>query len=160
MTESEVTLEQIREAFRLFCRSEQAEGRGRLLKFWDNLGPDGDVFLRSVVAHYLADTEIETDEALKWDQRALEAAKAPSEDNSPSAAAVKAFLPSLHLNLADGYRKLGDWPRARYHADRAMEACDGLGVTRYGQNVRGGIVRVDTQIEERYQGPSLVFDFD
>lgn len=152
----------IKEAFRLYCRTEVDEGRRRLLELWDELGPEN-AYHRSVTAHYLADTEQELDQELKWDLLALEAAQALAGEpieTTPYAAGVQAFLPSLHLNLADDYRRLGDFDEARRHAEEGVAACHVLGLDAYSQNVRGGLVRVETQIEDLYQGPSIIFDFD
>ncbi len=157
------TLERIRSAFRLFCRSEQAEGRRQLQAIWDELNPGGDPFSRCVAAHYLADTEGDLQEQLKWDLRALEVAESitgEGGDPHPSAAAIRAFYPSLHLNLADDYRKLRNFQNARRHAELGNESSGGLGVDAYGQSVRAGLIRVSAQIEERDSGPSVIFDFD
>jgi len=157
------TLERIREAFRLHCRSEHLEGLRRLHEIWDELDPDGDPFFRCLTAHYLADTQSDPNEALRWDMRALEVAESATVEGDatrPSAAALHAFYPSLHLNLADGFRKLGDFDSARRHADLGMESSAGLGLDAYGQNVRAGLVRVTAQIEELDRGPSVIFDFD
>jgi hypothetical protein len=163
MNQPDQTLQRIRSAFRLFCHGEQAAGREQLMAVWDELGPDGDIFHRSVAAHYIADTQEDLQNELEWDLRALEAARsmtAERAENYPSAAAVRAFYPSLHLNLADDYRKLGDFETARRHADWGNELSVSLGLDAYGQSVRSGLVRVESQIGERDSGPSVIFDFD
>jgi hypothetical protein len=163
VNQQDQTLQEIRGAFRLYCGGEQAEGRRLLQEIWDKLGADGDVFHRCVAAHYLADVQEDPQDELKWDRTALEVADSLVSERAgtyPSAAAVRAFYPSLHLNLADDYRKLGDFDNARRHADRGMELSGSLGLDAYGQSVRAGLVRVDSQIGERDSGPSVVFDFD
>ena len=163
MNQQDQTLEEIRGAFRIYCRGERAEGRRLLQEIWDKLGADGDIFHRSVAAHYLADTQQDPHGELKWDLQALEVADSLDPERAktyPQAAAVQAFYPSLHLNLADDYRKLGDFDNARRHADRGTELSGSLGLDAYGQSVRAGLVRVDSQIAERDSGPSVVFDFD
>lgn len=158
MAQQDETLTRIKDAFRLYCRAEVAEGRRLLLELWEELGPDKG-YHRSVTAHYLADTETELEEELKWDLRAMEAAQGVDE-GSPYAAAVEMFFPSLHLNLADCYRRMGEFEKARHHADEGMAAGGVLGLDHYGQTVRGGLVRVQAQIEELDKGPSIIFDFD
>lgn len=158
MAQPDEVLTRIKEAFRLYCRAEVAEGRRQLLELWDELGADMG-YHRSVAAHYLADTERETEGQLSWDLRALEAAESVDE-GSPYAAAVQLFFPSLHLNLADVYRRMGDFDKARHHAEEGMASAGVLGLDHYGQTVRGGLVRVQTQIEELDQGPSVIFNFD
>lgn len=158
MAQQDETLTRIKHAFRLYCRSEVAEGRRLLLELWEELGPEK-AYHRSVTAHYLADTENDVMDELNWDLSALEAAESV-EENSPYAAAVQLFFPSLHLNLADAYRRMGNFEKARYHAEEGMAAGGSLGLDHYGQTVRGGLIRVQTQIEELDRGPSIIFDFD
>jgi hypothetical protein len=45
----------------------------------------------------------------------------------------------LHLNLGEGYRKLGDGARAREHLDRGLAAVDTLPDDGYGRIIRGGL---------------------
>lgn len=153
------TLERIKGAFRLFCHAERAEGRQQLLQIWDELEPDGDVFARILAAHYLADTEYDVQAELEWDRRALEVAESVTGDH-PSASAVRAFLPSLYLNLADDHRRLGEFQAAQRHLDLGYEHGGGLGLDAYGQHVRAALIRVGAQIEERDSGPPVIFDFD
>lgn len=162
MDQQDEVLARIKNAFRLYCRAEVAEGRRLLEELWEELGPDKP-YHRSVTAHYLADTEVDLEEELKWDLLAMEAAQAvfdEPEGSSPHLPVVQAFMPSLHLNLADGYRRIGDFDKARYHAEEGAAAAGVLGVDHYGQTVRGGLIRVQAQIDELDKGPSIIFDFD
>lgn len=164
MTQQDETLARIKHAFRLYCRSEVGEGRRLLQELWGELGPD-QAYHRSVTAHYLADTENDPEEELKWDLLALEAVQGAATEpdaskQDPYAAAIRVFLPSLHLNLADDYRRMGDFEKARHHAEQGMESGGVLGLDHYGQTVRGGLVRVQTQIDELDMGPSIIFDLD
>ena len=77
--------------------------------------PDGDALHRCMIAHYMADMQADPRQELLWDRRALEAA------GSLTGAGAKEYHPSLHLNLAEGYRKLGDWDAAREHLAQATE---------------------------------------
>ncbi|MFC5724563.1 hypothetical protein ACFP1Z_30855 [Streptomyces gamaensis] len=52
---------------------------------------------------------------------------------------VAGLYPSLHLNLSECYRKLGDLDRAREHLQRAQETIDALGDDEYGQLIRKGL---------------------
>jgi hypothetical protein len=56
------------------------------------------------------------------------------------------FFPSLHLNLADNYCKLGTFNAAREHIDAAKECSSTLADDPYGQLIRGAIGRVDAAI--------------
>ena len=159
MNQQDEILDRIKNAFRLYCRSEVAEGRRLLNELWEELGPEQG-YHRAVTAHYLADTQLELEDELMWDRRALEAAQETASQPGPYAAAVQAFFPSLHLNLADGYRRMGDFEKARHHAEQGMATGDVLGLDHYGQTVRGGLIRVQAQIDELDKGPSIIFDFD
>src|SRR5687767_9141131 len=66
---------------------------------------------RVAVAHYLADLQSDPHDELAWDRRALAAADAVTDDRVDAAgiaAPVRAFYPSLHLNLGESFRKVGD----------------------------------------------------
>lgn len=164
MSSQEEMLERVRSAFRLFCRAERTEGRRQLEAVWTELESGDHPYVRCVAAHYLADTEEDLHKALEWDLRALKVAQSidtgKGQDAHPSAAAVRAFYPSLHLNLADDYRKLGEFDKARHHVDLGNEMSGALGLDAYGQSVRAGLVRVDAQIQDLDSGPPVVFDFD
>ena len=162
MDQQDEVLARIKNAFRLYCRAEAAEGRRLLEELWEELGSDKP-YHRAVTAHYLADTQVELEDELKWDLLAMEAAQAvfdQPEGSSPYLSVVQAFMPSLHLNLADGYRRMGDFDKARHHAEEGAAAAGVLGVDHYGQTVRGGLIRVQAQIDELDKGPSIIFDFD
>ena len=62
---------------------------------------------------------------------------------------VAGLYPSLHLNLADCYRKLGDLPRARDHLHRARAGIGALGEDAYGQLIRSGLDRLTEQLSSR-----------
>jgi hypothetical protein len=52
---------------------------------------------------------------------------------------VAAFYPSLHLNLGEDYRKLGDAAAARRHLELGLAAVDTLPDDDYGAMIRGGL---------------------
>ena len=53
-----------------------------------------------------------------------------------------AFYPSLHLNLGECYRKLGDLEVAREHLKRGQAAVGELGDDGYGRMIKGGLERL------------------
>jgi hypothetical protein len=59
---------------------------------------------------------------------------------------VAGLYPSLHPNLAECYRKLGDLGRAREHLQRARAGIGALGDDEYGQLIRGGLDRLAQQL--------------
>ena len=121
-----------------------AEARERFALLWERLGPRGDPLHRCALAHYAADVQEELAEELRWDLRALEAADELTDERARQhhgSLTAAGFYPSLHLNLADVHRRLGDPARAREHLDRAEEAVDALGDDGYGRMIRQGIAR-------------------
>ncbi len=49
---------------------------------------------------------------------------------------------SLHLNLGECYRKLGDLDRAREHLQRGQAAAGALGSDSYGLMIKSGLDRL------------------
>lgn len=61
---------------------------------------------------------------------------------------VRGFYPSLHLNLAEDYRRLGAIDAARRHLEEARARLDALADDAYGTTVRTGIENVERAIRE------------
>jgi hypothetical protein len=55
---------------------------------------------------------------------------------------VAGFYSSLHLNLSECYRKLGDLARAREHLQQAQATIGALGDDEYGRLIRDGLKQV------------------
>lgn len=128
-------------------------GRGRrdaardlFAQIWDELGGEqGDPLHVCVLAHAMADVQDDVHEELVWDQRALTAADQLTEARVAQAGVmlpVAGLYPSLHANLAECYRKLGDLDRARDHLQRAQTGIGALGDDEYGQLIKGGLDRL------------------
>ncbi|WP_237285666.1 hypothetical protein [Streptomyces niveus] len=133
-------------------RGERAAARRVFAGVWDRLGADGDPFHICALAHSMADVQDDPREELVWDLRALEAADLVSDERARLAGVaspVAAFYPSLHLNLGDVYRRLGDLDRARDHLARGQDAVGTLGGDGYGQLIKGGLDR----LAERLSAP-------
>jgi len=100
----------------------------------------------------MADLQDEPQEELTWDLRALEAAglltDARLQRVHPSLS-VAALYPSLLLNVAEAYRKVGDLGKARGYAGQAENAVDVLPDTEYGGLIRTGIARLAARLESR-----------
>ena len=89
-----------------------------LADIWNRIADTDDSFHRCVLAHYMADLH-EPVEAIIWDELALAAAT-----ENPDR--TDAFLPSLHLNIADNRRRLGDFDVAAQHLDLARKSLPSL----------------------------------
>jgi Tetratricopeptide repeat len=145
MPGADQVMERIGEAIALQQRGDQGEAARRFAELWEQIGPDGDPLHRCAVAHYMADAQDDPGEELRWDLRALEAADSLTEERAAAyhpALAVGGFYPSLHLNLAEDYRKLGRLEEAHAHLTSARAAVAELPDDGYGSFVRGGIERL------------------
>ncbi|WP_446039118.1 hypothetical protein [Streptomyces sp. SID1121] len=148
----------IGQAVMLLHGGDREEARNRFGALWAEIGEAGDALHRCTLAHYMADTQDDPGDELAWDLRALTAAdgqggeesdrRAPSAPGEAREASpeMRAFYPTLHLNLAADYLKLQRPESARLHLDRARAAADALGDSGgdgYGDGVRAGIDRLE-----------------
>ena len=93
--------------------------------------PGGDPLDRVALAHHMADVCDDPAEELEWDLRALAAAGALTDTQT-----ARGFYPSLHLNLGEDYRKLGDPAAAREHLALARARLDALCDDDYATGIR------------------------
>ncbi|WP_155056686.1 hypothetical protein [Streptomyces blattellae] len=128
---------------------DREEARHRFLDLWAEIGESGDPLHRCTLAHYMADTQDDPVDELAWDLRALTAAEELTNERlaeHEGALAARALYPSLHLNLAADYVKLGRAEAARAHVRRARGAVDALGDDPYGDGVRAAISRLELRL--------------
>ncbi len=146
MTVADNTMARIGRGIELSQRGDRAAARGLFAEIWDDIGGEaGDAFHRCALAYSMADVQDEAHEELMWDLRALAAADAITDDRAADAgvaAPVAAFYPSLHLNLGECFRKVGDLERAREHLRRGQRALPSLADDGYGRLVRSGLDRL------------------
>lgn len=129
---------------------DREEARSRFLDLWAEIGEDGDPLHRCTLAHYMADTQDDPSDELAWDLRALSAAEELTDGRIAEhheSLAVRAFYPSLHLNLAADYVKLDRTEAARTHLRRARGAVGALGDDSYGDGVRAAIGRLELRLD-------------
>ncbi|MFI1393978.1 hypothetical protein [Streptomyces sp. NPDC020681] len=142
----DAVMTRIGQAIMLLHGGDREEARNRFGALWSEIGEAGDPLHRCTLAHYMADTQDDPGDELAWDLRALAAAEGLGEERlsrHEAGLAVRAFYPSLHLNLAADYVKLQRPGAARTHLDRAREATDALGDDGYGNGVRAAIDRLE-----------------
>lgn len=142
-------LERIAEAAELGQAGDPDEGRDALAVLWHELGPDGDPLYRCAVAHALADLQDEVSDELKWDLRALDAAALITDERAAAAGVqggARGMEPSLHLNVADAYRRLGEPWDAQDHLELGLAAVDALDDDGYGELIRGGLERLAARL--------------
>ncbi|MFI9423905.1 hypothetical protein ACIG54_10125 [Streptomyces achromogenes] len=129
-----------------------AAARRTLLDLWSAIGVTGDPLHRCTLAHHLADLYDDPAQALAWDVRALDAADALTEQRLRThheGLRLAGFHPSLHLNLADLYRRLGSFDAATAHLTEARRHVSALPGDAYGALVRTVIGEVAEAIARR-----------
>ncbi|MGY1809361.1 hypothetical protein ACI8AF_18500 [Blastococcus sp. SYSU D00669] len=149
MTSPDPVLARIGSAVELGA-TDRGAARAEFTAIWDELGPAGDPLHRVAAAHHAADVQDDPREELAWDGRALAAADAVTDERAAAAgvtSAVAAFYPSLHLNLGEAHRKLGDLDAARHHLERGLAAAGALPDDGYGAVIRGGLDGLAARLE-------------
>jgi hypothetical protein len=142
--QTDPVMTRIGEAVGLGHAGDAAAARRRFADIWEDVGADGDPLHRCALAHYAADVQEDPAEELRWDRLALAAADEVGADRAQAlhpVLDVAAFYPSLHLNLADVHRRLGDAGQAGHHLEQARAALGGLPDDGYGRMIRGGVER-------------------
>jgi hypothetical protein len=99
-------------------------------KAWNEASNDQERF---IAAHYLARHQKNVDDKLKWDQLALELALKSDVES------VKAYYPSLYLNVAKCYEDLGNMEFARRNYEVANSYAMFLPEDGYGKMIKSGI---------------------
>jgi hypothetical protein len=151
MDAQDEVMERVGTAMALFHAGDRAGARRGFALIWDEVGPDGDPFHRCVLAHYLADVQDDLRDELAWDLRALEAAAALTDDRVQEHHAslrIRGFYPSLHLNLAEDYRRLGEPDKARHHLAEAETRADALADDDYGNGIRAALTRLADRLSD------------
>lgn len=129
---------------------QRAQARNDLTELWNQIGADGDAFHRCTLAHYLADLQDSTETELLWDERALAAVADLTDERAQQYHAtlqVRNFLPSLHLNLADDHRRLGDCELARKHLASTQDLLVHLAEDQYKEMIRAGLRHVTEALD-------------
>ena len=131
---------------------ERATARQELEAMWAEVERGGgDDFPSWVIAHSTADLQEDDHDELMWDERALAAVDGVTDERAQEfdqSLQVRAFMPSLHLSLADDHRRLGDAERAHGFLERARATADALGDDPYGELVRGVLDEVGRALAE------------
>jgi hypothetical protein len=145
MTEPDAVMTRIGRAVELGQHGDREAARRLLTALDEGIGPDGDPLYRVAVAHAMADLQDDPRDELAWDQRALQAAGTVTDERvalAGMAGPVSGLYPSLHLNLGEDYRKLGDLAAARRHLELGRAAARNLGDDGYSSMIRAGLDRL------------------
>ncbi|MDF2260156.1 hypothetical protein [Streptantibioticus ferralitis] len=128
---------------------DREEARSRFATLWKEIGEDGSPVHRCTLAHYMADTQDDPEDELAWDLKALRAADAVDQNEvawGDHVLSVRGFYPSLYLNLAADYHKLGEHGIARGYLGRARESSDALADDAYGDGIRAALDRLELRL--------------
>lgn len=105
------------QVFQLCIQGTQAEYENRIedarafyRQAWEIAKKDDEA---CVAAHYVARFQESYEERLRWNEIALEHAKAAKDES------VQAFFPSLYLNMGQSYELLGNQAEAKRYYDLA-----------------------------------------
>lgn len=142
-------MDRIMAAIALHQRGENELARIAMTALWEETGIDGDALHRCTLAHYMADLESDPADALAWNKLALAAAEelvAAGVKDVLGGVSLRSFFPSLHLNLAEDYRLLGDIANAVRHAELARQALEGLSDEGLTAMIRGGVERIEARL--------------
>lgn len=140
--EDDEIVSRVGQAIGLAQQGRRTEARALISRLWADIGADGDPLHRCALAHHMADVQDDPRDELTWDLRALEAAESVTDERAAAAGVtgpVAGFYPSLHLNLGEDYRKLGDAVEARRHLDLGRQAASFLGDDPYGSMIKAGL---------------------
>lgn len=139
------------EGQRLLLQGDRAGAQELYARLWADLDAagDDDPMHRVWVAHVTADAQADPAEQVRWDLVALEAADAAAERGGVDGVSVRTFYPSLHLNLGEGFRRLGDDRRAREHLAEAERHLRG----HPDDDERDGIAAAVDALRERIASP-------
>lgn len=125
---------------------DRAGGRSRLEALLSQ--NDVDSIQECVLSHHIADAQDDPADELAWDLRALDAAlHCTDADTLRHQMSIGLFMPSLHVNLAEDYLKLGDATLSRKHLASAREFAGHLADDPYGQMIRRGIERLAGKLD-------------
>jgi hypothetical protein len=154
LTEPDEVMVRIGRGIELGRAGERSAARTVFAELWDQIGCDGDPLHRCALAHSFADVQDDPTDELVWDLRALHAAELITDDRAQAAgiaSPVAAFYPSLHLNLGEVYRKLGELDLARLHLEQGQATADALGDDLYDHVVKTGLDALAQRLSSRPQ---------
>lgn len=132
---------------------ERHRGQELLLECWRTTTPSQHAE-RCVLAHYLADTEVDVQKEVVWDELALDEHRQVEDDalGSIGVPSARGFEPSLRLNLADGYFRLGKSNAAREQLAAGQASAEVLGKDGYGSMIRAGLDNLAQRMESAIDG--------
>ena len=150
MNTTDPILTAVTAAITLGQQGHRVQARTQMEDLWRQVGDDGDAAHRCMVAHSLADLQDSPEAELTWDERAMAATETLSDERLQRlhpTLTVRGFLPTLHLNLADDHRMLGQFDQARAHLADATQGAQELPDDAYGKHLRDAFQHVTEALE-------------
>ncbi|MFG1627488.1 hypothetical protein [Kribbella sp. NPDC049227] len=134
----------IREGIALREQGRSLEAKALMESLVAGVESGDDAFAKVFLAHSLADVQESPEDELAWDLRALAFMDELTDERAierGNPGGKSALLPSLHLNLAVDYRRLGDDTNARRHFELGQAHLDALADDAYGDSIRSAFVQ-------------------
>lgn len=97
---------------------------------WNSATNDFEAF---TAAHYMARNQPDLQDVLKWNLESLHRANQIKDEG------MKGHYPSLYLNVASSYEKLGDTDKAKEYYQLAAGSCEDLPAGKYTDIIKGGV---------------------
>ncbi len=129
----------VREGIALREQGRSPEARALLEGLVEEVEGGDDAYAKVFLAHSLADVQEDPHDELGWDLRALAFMDELTDERAVergNPGGRNALLPSLHLNLAVDYRRLGDDANARRHFEIGQAHLGALADDEYGDSIR------------------------
>jgi hypothetical protein len=162
-TEADSVFHEIHAAIRQREAGKPEDARVVLSALWPRVDAADEPFARCFLAHSLADVQEDPREELRWDLVALEAGEAVTEERARERGVPggrRGLYPSLHLNLAESYVRVGDEDQARQHYAAGLEFVPYLGQDAYGDSIRGAFIAYAAQHPTHEVSPTALRDGD
>jgi hypothetical protein len=141
---------EIMSAIAVLRGGDRSGGRSQLAAIWSRIADNPEPMHECALSHSMADTQDDLADELAWDIRALNAALRCTDTDAQrhsEAPSIAAFMPSLHVNLAEDYFKLSDIARSKDHLASARIFLSALPDNAYAQLIRGGIERLAKHLD-------------
>ncbi len=129
----------IREGIALREQGRSPEAKALMEPLVGDVERGDDPYVKVFLAHSLADVQEHPQDELAWDLRALAFMDELTDERAiegGNPGGKNALLPSLHLNLAVDYRRIGDEINARRHFELGHAHLDALSDDEYGDSIR------------------------
>ncbi|WET81880.1 hypothetical protein P3102_12025 [Amycolatopsis sp. QT-25] len=149
---------EINTGLQLHISGDRHGARERFAALWERIGEEGDPLHRCALAHYMADVCDDPADELAWDLHALAAADSLTDERAKeyhATLAVRGFYPSLHLNLAEDYRKLGDHESANAQWELGRDTLGALGDDPYGAGIVQAYDALATRLGRKPDSPDF-----